>query len=339
MADYDLSTITNALAQNYRNRVVRTFNATSMLLRTLRIERGQGKNVAWDFENSGAYAENHADGADVTTYGSDVPSPATLAWALYRANWLLTNLARAAAGSSASPEDLVKAEGRNLINAIRKLTSVLNAAMYTGAGTGTTIAGLDAALDDSNTYATVNRAAVSAMRALVLDPGMATQPTMKQIRGDLYAIKDVCGEVPDLAFVSSSTFLKLAAMFDDVRRWEQEITVQLAKGAVTLDASVGKVQIEGCTFIADKDATPGKIYYLNTNYVQVEYLPSETESIVTEAMIQESADDGFGPMPLGLNIYPLARTGASRKFTAETMLQLAVMRPNACGVRKNVDVT
>jgi hypothetical protein len=341
MADYDLTTITNALAQNYRPKVVRTFNATSILLRTLRIERGAGKNIAWDVENGGAYAENFADGADVSTYGSDVPAPATLQWGLYRANWLLTNLAKSAARSSMSPSDLLRPEGRNLINAIRKLTSTINGVMYTGAGTGTTLAGLNLALDDANTYATINRTtgSNSHFRAKVFDPGTDTEPTLKQIRKDLYDIKDQCGELPDLAFVSSATFLKLCSLFDDVRRWQQDITVNLAKGQVVLDASVGKLQIEGCTFIADKDATAGYVYYLNSNYVHVEYLPSESEDIITEEMVQASADDGMGPMPLGMNVYALARAGASRKFTAEVQMNLVVEKPNACGLRKHVLLT
>jgi len=337
MADYDLSDISTALAQNFRPRVIRTFNATSMLMRTLPIVRGAGKNIAWPFEDSGAYAENFSDGADVSVYGSDVPAPAVLPWGLYRANWLATNLAVSAAGSSASPADLIALEARGMVNSIRKLTSTLNAAFYSGAGTGTTIAGLGVALDDSNTYAGVVRGSVAAMRAKVIDPGTATAPTFALIRKDLYDIKDICGELPDLAFVNSAGFLKLAGMFDDLRRFEQDITIQTARGAITLDASVGKLQIEGCTFIADKDATAGSIHYLNSNYVHVEYLPYPgSDQIITEGMLAANADDGYGPLPLGLNIYPLARTGAARKFTAEVQLNLVVEKPTACGVRKHL---
>jgi hypothetical protein len=337
MADYDMTDIATALAQNYRPRVIRTFNATSMALRTLQIIRGAGKNIAWDFEDSGAYAESFGDGDDVSVYGSDEPAPATLDWALYRANWRATNLAVSAAGSSASPADLIRLEARGMTNATRKLTSTLNKAFFNGLGTGRLMAGFDLALDDANTYAGVNRTSVAAMRAKIEDPGSATAPTFKLIRQDLYDIKDVCGELPDLAFVNSSGFLSLAAMFDDLRRFEQDITIQTARGAIVLDASVGKLQIEGCTFIADKDATAGKIDYINSNYVHIEYLPYPgTDQIITEEMVMADADDGYGPMPLGLNLMALARGGASRKFTMEAQLNLVVEKPNACGQRRHL---
>lgn len=336
MSDFDLSTITGALAQALRDRVVRTFNATSTALKVLPIERGAGKNCAWDIEGTGAIGENFSDGDDVSNYGVDVPHVAKLDWGLYRSNFKLTNLARSAARTSQSPRDLMQPMGRSLINSSRKLASTLNDEIFNGLGTGTLIAGLDVALDDSNTYAGLNRSTETYARAKVIDPGVTTSPTMQLLRQDLFDIKDICGEMPDIAFVNSTGFLKIAAMFDASRRFDQDITINTARGAVTLDASVGKVQIEGCTFIADKDATSGSIYYLNTNYVHVEYLPSADEEELPEDMIRMGMEDGYGPLPLGMNVYPLARTGAARKVTAEVQVQLVVAKPTACGIRKHL---
>lgn len=336
MSDYDLATVLTSLSQNFRPTVVRTFNAASVLLRTLPIERGAGKNVAWDIEGTGAIGENFSDGADVSNYGIDTPNPATLSWGLYRSNFKLTNLARSASASSLSPQGLLRPMARELVNSARKLASTLNVNFYSGAGTGTTIAGLAAAIDDANTYAGIDRSTNAYARAKVIDPGVATSPTLALLRSDLYAIKDICGEMPDLGFLSSSAFLTIASQFDNVRRYEQDVLINTARGQVTLDASVGKIMIEGCTFIADKDATAGSVYYLNSNYVHAEYLPPAEESELPEEMVQMGLEDGYGPMPLGMNVYPLARTGAARKITAEVQVQLVVTRPNSCGVRRNV---
>lgn len=334
----DLAAATLVLSQTFRPRIVRTFSALSVLLRLLPIERGAGKNISWGIETTGAIGENFSDGADVSSYGTDTPDDAVLSWGLYRSNFRVTNLTMAAAGSSAGPADYLAPMGRSLENALRKLAKTINGVLYSGAGTGTTIAGLATAIDNNNTYATIDRSSVTAFRATEFDPGSATDPTFSQIRKDLYDIRDACGEMPDIALCSSSVFLKLAALFDNNRQWQQAVTIETARGQVVLDASVGKVQIEGCTFIADPDCTANKIYYLNSQYVRVIYLPAASESsVVTDDMTMASMQDQFGPMPLGVNIYPLARTGAARKVTCEVQLQLQVEKPSACGVRHNVN--
>jgi len=337
MADFDLSTVTNVLAQTFRPRIVRTFSSSSRLLRLLQIERGEGKNISWGIETTGAIGENFTDGADVSNYGIDTPDDAVLSWGLYRSNFKITNLALATARTSASPADMLRPMGRSFENACRKLARTINGVLYSGAGTGTTIAGLATAIDNNNTYATIDRSSVTAFRATEFDPGSATDPTLSQLRKDIYDIEDTCGEKPDIAMCSSSVFLKIASLFDNNRQYQQTV-VNTARGQVMLDASVGVVMIEGCAFINDPDCTANKIYYLNSNYVRVVYLPGASESeVVTDDMIMASLQDNMGPMPLGLNVYPLARTGAARKVTCEVQMQLMVEKPSACGVRHNVN--
>lgn len=337
MADFDLSVVTSQLSQAFRPRVVRTFNASSRLLRLLPIERGEGKNIAWAIETTGAIGENFTDGQDVSNYGIDTPDDAILSWGLYRSSFKVTNLALAAARSSMSPADMLRPMGRSFENACRKLARTVNGVLYSGAGTGTTIAGLATAVDNANTYATIDRGSVTAFRATEFDPGSATDPTLSQIRKDIYDIEDTCGEKPDLAMCPSSVFLKIAALFDSNRQYQQQI-INTARGQVMLDASVGVIMIEGCAFVSDPDCTANKIYYLNSNYARVVYLPAANESeVVSDDMIQASLQDQMGPMPLGLNVYPLARTGAARKVTCELQLQLMIEKPSAMGVRHNVN--
>jgi hypothetical protein len=341
MADSTLVAITAALAQNYRDPIIRTLNARSTILKTLKVVKGEGKNCAWVWEGSGAIGENYSEGADVSNTGSDSLNPAVLSWAMYRSNFKITDLSLSTSRSSASPVGYQMQIGRHFENAARKLATTLNDEFYNGLGTGTLIAGLDVALDDGNTYAAVNRATGGnePFRATVIDPGAPTAPTLALIRKDLSDIYDACGEVPDIAYCNSAAWNKLASLFTEVRRYNQD-SVTTAKGKVTLDASVGAIELDGCTFVKDKDATAGSIYYVNSNYVEVEYLPFVDEDVLKEVMRTDmNLSDGYGPMPLGMTCIQLARAGAARKWTSMVQLQLAVRKPNACGIRLNLLTT
>ena len=333
------SVLSGALSQVYRPRTVRTFNGRSMLLRFLPKQRGAGKNCAWTWEGTGAIGENYSDGADVSTTGSDTKNAATLSWGMYRSSFHITDFAASVAASSNSPQDLIMAVGREFENATRKVASVINVAGYSGAGTGTLIGGLDVALDDSNTYAGVDRSQAdnAGFRSYLIDPGAPTAPTFALIRTDLAAIYDNCGEVPPLAFCSTAVWNKIASLFTEFRRYVQEVNV--GGRSVSLDASVGAIEIDGCVFIKDKDATASTIYYVNPNYVHWEYLPFAGMAGMMVQTAEKPVDDGYGPMPLGMMCKPLSTAGASQKMTCQVQLQLVVEKPNACGRRVNVDAS
>lgn len=337
MADYDLATITASLAQKLRDNVSRTFNSTSPLLRMLRVERGEGKNCAWAVELDGAIGENHADGADVASYGSDVPAFASLAWGLYRSNFKVTDLAASAASTTGNPAGLVNLAARGIVNSARKIASTLNGAGYAGAGTGTLIAGLNTALDDANTYGGINRStgANALFRAKVVDPGVSTAITLALIRSDLGAIFDACGEKPNLALCDTTRWNNVAALFTELRRYQQDVFVDGAR-EIKMDASVDAIVIDGCMFVKDKDATAGRIYYLNTNYVYWQSLPPAADGPLAENMSVMQLADSAGDLGAQMAVRPLARTGAAAKVTASVQMQLVVEKPNACGVRKNV---
>lgn len=332
MADFDLSTVTAALAQNLQDEIVKTANRQSVLLSLVPGKNGEGKNVAWDYENDGANAENHTDGQDVSAYAIDDPGIASLSWGLYRSNFKVTDLAASAAASSRSPLGLVDAIGESMMNSIRKLSSGLNVVAYSGAGTGTTIFGLAAAIKDDNTYGGVDRASVASMRAKVIDPGSSTEITLALIRSDLSAIYDLCGETPNVALCSSAVWNKVAALFTEIRRITQTSD---GAGRVVLDGSANEIMVDGCRFIRDKDCTSNVIYYLNTNYLFWANLPmasTDDKELVAQVPLQT----GMGSSIVTGNIFRLARTGAARKFTIETQSQLVVKKPKAMGKRLNV---
>jgi len=337
MADVTQTVALLVLAQNYRGNVVRQINRRSALLKLLPLVQGEGKNCAWSVQGSGQIGENYTEGADASNFGSDEQVEALLSWGHYRANFHVSGTARRTAATSRSPMGVQNLVGRNMQDALTRLVSVCNAALFTGAGTGTTIAGLDVAVaDNTNTYAGIDRTTKTYFKPYVIDPGAPTNISFAQIRTDLGAIYNASGEQPDIAICSTAVFNQVVDLFDENRRWIQDVTT--ARGAVKLDAGYGGVEVDGCVFIRDKDATEGQIYYLNTSHVHIEYLPLEASIMeaLGEMGLLLSADDGYGSWPLGILVHALAKNGDSDRYEALTNLQLVVDRPNSCGARLNV---
>lgn len=335
MADNVTTLSLVTLAQAYRGDVVRQINRRVVLLKSIRIVAGEGKNIAWAPESSGALAENYSEGADATNFGGDAQASAVLNWALYRANFHVTNLSLDAAATSQSPDGNKQLWARQLVNASANLASTLNAALYSGAGTGTLMCGLDAAIGSTtNTYATIDRTTSTYFQPTVVDPGADTDATFALVRDDLRKIYEACGETPDVVMCSPACFNKLAGKFDATRRVTQFTT---SRGPITLDFGYQALEVDGTVFVKDKDATAKTFYYLNTEHVEVQYLPSPEQSMLMAAASMEvEADDGFGQVPLGFKYEKLAKTGASEKAEVLWTGQLVVDRPNTCGVRKHV---
>lgn len=332
MADTPQTLSLIVTAQEYRGDVVRQINRRVTLLKLLRIVPGAGQNCAWVAEGDGAIAENHTDGAAASNFGSDSQNNAVLNWGLYRSNFHVTKLAMDAAGSSSSPLGNRALWGRNLVNASAALADTIETALFNGAGTGTTIAGLDVAIgDNTNAYATIDKTTDTYWQSTVVDPGVLTAPTFALVRSDLGQIGDACGEQPDIAVCGTAVFNAVANLFDPNRRWNM---VNTARGKVMLDAGYEGIEIDGCMFVKARRATANRIYYLNTNHVRVEFLPDTT--FPPEVYQQVQADDGYGSVPLGFSYSMLAKLGPADRAQVLAQMQLVVDKPSSCGVRKNV---
>lgn len=323
------------LAQQYRGDTVRQINRRTVILKMLKIVPGEGKNVAFVPEADGQLAENYSEGADAANFGSDAQEAGTLSWGLYRANFHVSKLAMDAARTTGTPLGNRMLWARNLVNASAKLATTLNKAAYNGAGTGTTWAGLDVAIGaNTNTYATIDRSqgGNAYFRPTVVDPGSPTSPTFALIRDDIRQIYEACGENPDLAPCLPAIFNKVASLFDNTRR--QIDNIMTARGPIRLDFGFQALEVDGTMFVKDKDGTAATIYYVNTNHVELQYLPSANMSALPQFEVE--ADDGFGQVPLGFDYEMLAKNGPSERAEVLSTAQLVVDRPNSCGVRLNV---
>ncbi len=329
------------LAQEYRGDIVKQINRMCSTLRMLRVVAGEGKNIAWAPQGDGALAENYSEGADADNFAQDVQAAAYLPWSLYRSNIHATSLAMDGAATSTTPEGNRQLWAKFVLDNSAKLASKINQEVFAGPGTGTTMAGLVVAVDDDNTYATVDRSNsdFAYFRSTVVDPGVDTPITMKLIRDDLRKIFEASGMQPDMAPCSPAVFAEVGALFDNTRR--QIDSVRSATGEIKLDFGFQAVECDGCVFYRDKDATAKAIYYLNSDHVEIQYLPSASQAMVLGRMDEESTvtpDDGFGAIPLGFKYEMLAKTGPSEKAQVLWTGNLVVDRPNSCGVRKHVTV-
>jgi hypothetical protein len=338
MADTPQTLALITLAQNYRGNTIRQVNRKTVLLRLLPIVKGEGKNVAFVPEYNGANAENYPEGADASNYASDAQANAILSWGQYRATPHVTGLAMAGAKTSGTPLGNLNLWARNIANGTAALGSLVNADSYTGAGTGTLIAGLDVAIGStSNTYAGIDRSsgANALWRPTIVDPGSNTLPTFASIRDTMATIYTACGMNPDLGMCSPAVWNTIGSLFDATRRTVDNI--RTARGDIKLDAGLGALEIDGCMFMKDKDAPANAIYFLNSNHIRYEYLPPENAP--GEPMSEVEPDDGFGAVPLGVRWEMLAKIGDSSKAEGKAYIQLVCDRPNACGKMLHVGTT
>ncbi len=327
-----LSLIT--LAQEYRGDIIRQINRRVVLLKLLPIIRGSGKNVAWAAESSGQIAENYSEGADAANFGADAQDPATLSWGLYRAPIHVSKLSMDAARTTSTPMGNMALWARNIVNSAAANAALVEADSFTGAGTGTLMAGLDVAVaQDTNTYAGLLRTSKTYWKPTVVDPGVLTSPSFALIRSDLGKIFTQCGEQPDIAVASVDVFNAIANLFTTNRRWDQ---VNTARGSIKLDAGFEGLEIDGCMIVKSKDATANRLYYLNSNYVHFETLPDAR--VPNEILEAATPDDGYGSVPLDMVFEPLAKNGPSSRGESLATVQLVVERPNACGCRLNIAV-
>ncbi len=331
------------LAQNYAGDIVRQINRRATTLSLMRKEPGEGLNIAWAAESDGAVAEAYAEGADASNFAADGQASAIIPWAMYRSNFSVSGFAKAAAASSRTPEGNVKLIARDMINGSAALADKLNKALFIGASGQTPgqIVGLDEAIGlANNTYATIDRSQSgnAYFRPYVADPGSATALTFAQIRTDLATIMKSGGSKPNVAIVGPDTFNIIGALFDPQKFYMyQTLKVMGGEGETELQGGVGAIKFDGCTFVEDKDATEGKIYYINTDSVDVQYLPLDIPMLGGgDEAVDVDLVDGVETIPLGMRIEALARTGDADKVMMKIYPQLRVRRPNQCGVRKNI---
>jgi hypothetical protein len=348
MADTPQTTSLITLAQTYAGPIVRQINRTSTALKVLSMVPCRGKNVAWAVEGSGMIAEAYAEGADGADYGSDEQAGPYLALTRARSMFHLSGdaqLVAANAGLGQANDDNIRLFARNIQNGLGALASLINGYIYSGTGSSYQPVGLATAIGDASaTYATIVPGTSTWWVPTVNDPGSDTTLSQSQIREDVSEIYTASGEFPDLALVSPPVFNQVLGLFDSRQQLVHTIdSLTLPKGKIALSGNYMGVECEGVVFLRDKDATVNRIYYINSNQVEIQFgVQPQLVRVLQEAGVNLTIgevmqlNDGWGPVPLLALVEPLAKSGDSDKCQIKTYYQLAVKKRSACGCRKHV---
>lgn len=340
MAIVNLSAVTSALSQQFEPRLARAMNRHSLIASLLTKVPGEGKNLGWDAQFSGASVEKFVDGADASTFDSDVDVPATLSWGLYRSNFQLSGLAQAAANSSQSPEELLDLVMDKADGSASKLLAGINADIFAGDGTSNAILGLSTGLAASGTYANINRATYSEWAANVDANGGTPRALTKELMDKMErVVAKASGTSPNCIVTTFEVASKFEGLFDSSARYQgpgADLSVLAGLGP---DGDVPPVMVrnlmgfyKGIPVFRDKDCTAGTMYFLNLDEVRLRWLPkvrSVTSVIASPKALKGLQQDA--PSGLFGTLEALAHTGDSDKFSIVIYPQLQIRKCNAHG--------
>lgn len=340
MSDVALSSDLIVIAQNYKDDLVTQINYTATSLKLLQATPGEGPGVALVAVGDGLAAETFDEGAAAENFGSNVQKASTIPWARYRKNIHVTGTAIAVAKNSRTPLGNVRLWAEEMLRAVELVAKKLDTDLFVGAG-GNALVGLDLAIGStSNTYAGIDRSdsANAFWRPTVVDAG-AVALTFAAIRSDLAAIKVLSQYKPDIAIVSPATYNKVASLYDPQKQYLYSVVDKVflaGRQAVLLEGGCGGISIDGCVFVEDAFCPANTIYYLNSRFVKMEYCPFDLGIEGDEASMLPMVDSMGDSIPLGLSFEMLAKNGDSNRAMMKLYPQLAVLRPNSCGVRSNI---
>lgn len=347
MTTVDLSRVVAALPTLVADRVTKQMNRSAPLLQLLTHEAGFGHNLQWDaqFKNAGEVTDSTlGEGADVTTFQDDDLVPAVLQWGNYSEAIALTGKAMAIARTVGKPSDLADLFATKVVDAVMRLAKNIGRDCWTGSGATNRILGLyggatltsGAPLSAAGTYASINRATYADWQSNVLANGGTPRALSFQLMRDMRKkIYEACGEMPDLIMCDATIHEKYGMLFNDQRRYVQEITLRGQK--FTLDGGYKALEFDGIPLIADINHPAGTMTFLNTSYLKCSSVPDRAGAdnrspgmIALQVMPEEQLLSGSVPLQARLN--PLAVTGDAYKLQMLLYPQLKLIRPNSCGV-------
>ena len=363
MAGENLSSIWTALSQIMAPELERQWNRTTMFLGAISASKGvtsgDGKNVAFDTEFTGATAQTVAEGSDVpaTEYASDTNVPAYFPWCTYRSSFAVTEMELdAASGSVGTPQALRDLFGARILDAGAVLAKTIeNDALN---GTGVDASGNPAlvgiyggALSASGAYGGINPATFSEWASNVVSNG-----------GTLRALTpDLLEQVDSNIFTASGIPWNLLMTDAGVLRKYSDIFTTSAQGGPVIrmndNAQAPKM---GLGWALDAQSQPidawfkgkpvirnflnpaNKMAFLNTDKIKIKYLPRRLTSADIDFMRMfglEGSSGGSAPIQatgIPARLAVLAKTGDSYKMSLKVVIAMAVVRRNSCGVLSDV---
>ena len=293
MATTTLADVQAALSLVYRPRLQTQINSVCVPFHLLPVVNGEGKSLNWTAEFTGAAdAGAVADGValDSSDADAEIEVPASLPWATYNKVSSVTKLAQAAARTNFNPTSLTGGGADLLVTKIfkqtRRLARGFGSDFYQGNPGAVTpeLAGCELAIDSSGTFANIDPVTYTEWAATKQTTSLDGL-TLDYLTRFFTAIYEACGDYPEFALVPPNVFNRIRALLgtseaNTVRE------VRMARGGgrdgedprvVKLMAGMRAVEVDQIPIVMDTFCTANTLYAMNSQYVEVQQLPDESE--------------------------------------------------------------
>lgn len=341
MTTVNVASISNALQKRFEADVVGQIMRAAPMLQILgpNVRDAEGQNIQWavKFGTAGAgSAAAIAEGADVGTFNTDTKETAVLTYGTYHDAFEVTGKALSVALAAGNPRAIADLFEGEIRDSAMRLAWSLAGEFYNGDGVGERMVGLlGGAILDTGTYAGLSRVTYTQWRGTIqANGGVPRAVSFALLRALSTAVYKACGMRPNLFVCGPSTHDKFAALFNEQRRYVQEVTGP--GGMIKLAGGFRAVEFDGVALVEDVNCPEGQILALNLDYLFFKQLPQPGQS-PTRSMGErplETAPEqtkGGGPLPLRVRIQPLAVNGDKFRFAIYIYPQVQVRRPNAMG--------
>ena len=366
MAAEFLPAIFNALSQTFESDIERQWNrATYMLaliMATAGVSAGDGKNVAFATEFTGATAGTVAEGADVQSseYNSDVNEPAILPWATYRSSFQVSeqevDIARRSQGSATALLDIF---GERLFGCQAKIAQSIETDVLAGTGVDvngdpTCIGIFGGALSATGQYGSINPATYPEWASNVVSNG----GTLRALTPDLMSQVDqqifTAASVPwDLIVTDAGITRKYMSFFSQgapvAGATQQSLVRSTADGARPTygmgNALTNLSQLDNLFWMGrpvqrNPVSPANKMAFLNTSKLKMKYLPhvqTRNEIELFQVLGLQGASGGMRQATgIPARCAEIAKTGDSHKVSIRATVAFAITRRNACGLLTDV---
>jgi hypothetical protein len=366
MAGETLASIFNALSQIMDPDLTREWNRTTYLLKWIAaaggIKPGMGKNAAFDVEFTGATAGTVAEGSDVqaTEYNSDINEPAIFSWATYRTSFQISEQEIDAARTSVgTPERLRELFGSRIISANAILAKSVEQDLLTGTGVDingnpTLIGVYGGALSASGPYGGLNPATYTEWASTLLANGGTLRSLTVNLLNQLDNAIFIASSLPwNLILTSAGVAAKYEQFFTagtgnagsfPIVRTETNGDPTYGLGAAMNDiGQMDNLMWKGKRVMRNPLAPTGKLSFLNTEFIKMQYLPhlptkNEIEFFEMLGLTGSSGDEPVTRMtvPLPVRFVELAKTGDSHKISGRLTCAVAFTRRNAMGICQDI---
>jgi hypothetical protein len=284
------------------------------------------------------------DGADVSfgNVGTDYINP-TLQWTTYAAKFSVPKRAMAqAANNPGALGSLLKSE---VEQACKDLSTRIAADIFGGV-TPNGLVGLQAVVDNANTYAGINRANFENFRSVVIDHANEELST-----GVLYQLDELFfnangygwNESPGLftGVTSSAILTKYKALMENIDLASLSTAHFVNQANTAGKLGIGATGFMGVPFLRDRNvsatgdtASTSRLYFLDMSKIHLCVLNSGPDAAIHQAQGFMSAPSVDG---IKAEIEILGNKGESVQGYVKTYIQLATDNPKAAGaVIKNI---